>query len=129
MTIGPFIGDKISRDVNGTPTYIKMRVRLFLYKPALLFYSRRVLLLTPTHILYRLYAKLAFYVKSWRIILSHLNDPVVQIQIQIAINLIIMSKEFLHIRSSKSQEFWLPVTNDPRTFRSFPRRIAGYEVA
>ena len=48
-----------------------------------------------------------------------------QIQIQIAINLIIMSKEFLHMRSSKSQEFWLPVTDYPRAFCSFPRRIAG----
>ena len=38
----------------------------------------------------------------------------VQIQIQIAINLIIMSKEFLHMRRSKSQEFWLPVTDYPR---------------
>ena len=48
-----------------------------------------------------------------RLILFHLNDPIVQIQIQNAINLIIMSKEFLHMRSSKSQEFWLPVTNYP----------------
>ena len=41
-----------------------------------------------------------------------------------------MSKEFLHMRSSKSQEFWLPVTDYPRAFRSFPRRIAGsgYEI-
>ena len=29
-----------------------------------------------------------------------------------------MSKEFLHMRSSKSQEFWLPVTDYPRAFRS-----------
>ena len=36
-----------------------------------------------------------------------------------------MSKEFLHMRSSKSQEFWLPVTDYPRAFRSFRRRIAG----
>ena len=42
-----------------------------------------------------------------------------------------MSKEFLHMRSSKSQEFWLPVTDYPRAFRSFPRRIvgSGYEIA
>ena len=42
-----------------------------------------------------------------------------------------MSKEFLHMRSSKSQEFWLPVTDYPRAFRSFRRRIAGsgYEIA
>ena len=41
-----------------------------------------------------------------------------------------MSKEFLHMRSSKSHEFWLPVTDYPRAFRSFPRRIAGsgYEI-
>ena len=41
-----------------------------------------------------------------------------------------MSKEFLHMRSSKSQQFWLPVTDYPRAFCSFPRRIAGsvYEI-
>ena len=39
---------------------------------------------------------------------------IVLIQIQIAMNLIIMSKEFINMRSSKSQEFWLPVTGYPR---------------
>ena len=32
-----------------------------------------------------------------------------------------MSKEFLHMRSSKSQDFWLPVTDYPRAFRSSTR--------
>ena len=35
-------------------------------------------------------------------------------------NFIIMSKEFIHMRSSKSQEFWLPATDHPRAPPSPP---------
>ena len=115
MTIGPFIRDKISRDVNRTATYIRREFE-YLYRSLLCSF----ILDADIHFV-PFIRQARVLCKSWRLILSHLNDPIVQIQIQIAMNLIIMSKEFLHMRSSKSQEFWLPVTDYPRAFRSSTR--------
>ena len=80
--IGPFIREKISRDLH--KTRLKKDASLTVYTSLLnFFYSRRVLSKTPAHILYRLHAKLASYVSratgralyKSRFILSRLNGP------------------------------------------------------
>ena len=130
MTIGPFIRDKISRDVNRTATYIRREFE-YLYTSLLCSFILDACYIVDADTHFVPFIRQGRVLcKSRRLILSHLNDPIVKIQIQIAINRVIISKEFLHMRNSKSQEFWLPVTDYPRAFRSFPRRIAGsgYEI-
>ena len=84
MTIGPFIRDKISRGVNRTATYIRREFDIYIQAYFALLFQTRVIVDADTHfVLFIRQARVLC--KLRRLILSHLNDPIVQIQIQIRV--------------------------------------------
>ena len=77
MSLGPFIRDKISRDLH--KTRLMEDASLTIYSLLSHFYFKRVLSkIVVTHILYRLYVKLVSYVGLSRVFQkSRLNGPIV----------------------------------------------------